>query len=72
MILRIIFYKKKMIQMQTNLVVADNTPAIVADPNGRNCDVATATNPLVVYRVPPTTTSFDLALYNPTPSEGQD
>jgi prepilin-type N-terminal cleavage/methylation domain-containing protein len=48
-----------------NLVVADNT---ITGPNGRNCDVATATSPLSIYRVPPTTTvPIPSTTYYPTP-----
>jgi prepilin-type N-terminal cleavage/methylation domain-containing protein len=42
---------------RTNLVVADTTTTVVNDPNGRNCDVASVTSPLSVYRVAPTTTA---------------
>jgi prepilin-type N-terminal cleavage/methylation domain-containing protein len=51
----------------TNLVVADNTSTIVGGANGRNCDVATATSPLSIYRVPPTTTTpIPSTTYYPT------
>lgn len=52
---------------RTTLVVADNTSTTVSDPNGRNCDIATATSPLSVYRVAPTTTApIPSTTYYPT------
>jgi prepilin-type N-terminal cleavage/methylation domain-containing protein len=53
----------------TNLVVADNTPATVNNANGRNCDVASSTSPLSVYRVAPTATApIPPTTYYPDPS----